>query len=69
VGATGQFESFRRVVLADPALQARLRSIPDWPTFVAAAVDAAVDRGIGLTEADILAARAEAWQSWLERWI
>jgi hypothetical protein len=69
VGATGQFESFRRAVLADPALQARLRSIPDWPTFVAAAVDAAVDRGIGLTEADILAARAEAWQSWLERWI
>ena len=67
--ATGQFESFRRVVLADPALQDRLRSIPDWPTFVAAAVDAAAERGIGLTEADILAARTEAWQSWLERWI
>jgi hypothetical protein len=69
VGATGQFESFRRVVLADPALQARLRAIPDWPTFVAAAVDAAVERGIGLTEADILGARTEARRSWLERWI
>jgi hypothetical protein len=66
---TKPFESFRRVVLGDPELQARLRSIPDWPGFVLAAVEVAAERGIALTESDVLAARDESRRSWLEQWL
>jgi hypothetical protein len=57
------------VVLDDPALQARLRSISEWSAFVAAAVDAAAEHGIALTETDVLAARDESRRAWLERWL
>jgi len=63
------FEAFRRLVLAEPALQARLRSIREWPPFVDAVVDTAAQYGITLTEADVLAARDASRRSWLERWI
>jgi hypothetical protein len=63
------FDSFRRLVLADRELEAHLRSIPEWPTFIAAALDAAARHGIVLSEADVLAARDAARRSWLERWI
>ena len=68
-GPAGQFEEFRRAVFADPDLQQRLRSIPDWPAFVEVSVEAAAERGIALTDDDLLAARDESWRSWLERWI
>ena len=67
--STGQFERFRAVVFADPELQVRLRSIPEWPAFVAAAVDAAAELGVELTAADVVAARHESSRSWLERWV
>ena len=69
VGSIEQFERFRRVVLADPELQARLRSIEDWPAFVDATVAAAADHGVALTPEAVLAARDECRRSWLERWV
>jgi hypothetical protein len=56
-------------VLEDPALERRLQSIPEWPAFVATAIDAAAERGVALTEADLLAARNQARRAWLERWV
>jgi len=64
-----RFSDFRRIVLGDPALQEQLRSIPDWPGFVEAAIGAASARGIALSEEDVLAARRDARRSWLERWV
>jgi hypothetical protein len=69
MGSLEQFECFRRIVLADPALERRLRSIPDWPSFVDEAVDAAAEHDLALTEADLSAAREQAKRSWLERWV
>jgi hypothetical protein len=69
VDALERFEAFRRRVLADPALQERLRSIPDWPAFAAAAVDAAAALGLTLTVDDVRAARHEAGRTWLARWV
>jgi hypothetical protein len=63
------FERFREIVLADPALEQRLKSIPDWTSFVEAALGAAAERGVALTEADLRAARDQARRSWLERWV
>jgi hypothetical protein len=57
MGSLEQFESFRRIVLFDPALERRLRSIPDWPSFVAEAVDAAAEQDLALTEADLSGVR------------
>lgn len=64
-----QFARFRRIVLADPALERRLRSISDWPSFVEETVGAAAEYGLALSEADVLAARQEAKRSWLDRWV
>jgi hypothetical protein len=64
-----EFARFRRIVLADPALERRLQSISDWPSFVEEAVGAAAERGLALTEADVRAARDEARRSWLQRWV
>jgi hypothetical protein len=69
VESTEPFERFRRAVFAEPGLQLRLRSIPDWPGFVAATVAAAAERGIELTADEVLAARRASRRSWLERWV
>jgi hypothetical protein len=69
VDALDRFDAFRRRVLADPVLQERLRSIPDWPSFAAAAVDAAGALGLTLTVDDVRAAREAAARTWLERWV
>ncbi|MDX6410858.1 MAG: hypothetical protein QOE91_374 [Gaiellaceae bacterium] len=69
VGSSEEFERFRRVVLQEPELQARLRSLHDWPAFVDAAVGAAAERGIAITPETVLAARNESRRSWLERWV
>ena len=69
MGSTEEFERFRRVVWADPELQAQLRSIRDWPAFVVAAVDAAAGRGVSLTAEDVQSARKESTRSWRERWV
>ncbi len=55
--------------MADPELQAELRSIPDWPGFVRAAVEAATRHGIEITEEAVMVARHESLRSWRERWV
>ena len=69
MGSLDRFARFRQIVLADSALERRLQSIPEWPSFVAEAITAAAERGVALTEADVLAARDQARRSWLERWV
>lgn len=64
-----QFARFRGLVLSDPSLEQRLRTIPDWPSFTREAVRAAEEHGLALTEQDVRAARAEALRSWRERWV
>jgi hypothetical protein len=69
MGSNDRFARFREMVLADPALEQRLQSIPDWPSFVSEAIAAAGEHDVALTEADLLAARDQARRSWLERWV
>jgi hypothetical protein len=69
VESAGDFESFRRLVLADPELQARLRSFTEWPAFVGAVVDAAAEHGIALTAGDVLAARDVSRRARLSEWV
>lgn len=64
-----EFARFRRIVLDDPALQARLREIRSWPAFVEASIAAAAECGLTLSADDIADARAAATASWLERWV
>ena len=68
MGRVEPFESFYGAVFAEPDLQAKLRAIPDWASFVAAAVDAAAERGIALTADAVLAARRESRSEWLAQW-
>jgi hypothetical protein len=63
------FERFRRAVFADREVQVRLRSVSEWPAFVDAALAAADECGVELTEGDLAAARDEARRSWRERWV
>jgi hypothetical protein len=69
MGAGDRFDEFRRHVLADAALQERLRAIPDWPSFAAAAVEEAGTLGLALTVDDVHAARAAATRAWFARWV
>jgi hypothetical protein len=69
MGSPDRFADFRRLVLDDAALQARLRSIPAWPAFVETAVQAAAEHGVPLTAEDVLNAGLAAQRSWLERWV
>jgi hypothetical protein len=69
VGPNDRFEHLSKAVLADPELQARLRSLRDWPEFVAATLDAATERGLSLTGEDLEAARIARRRTWLERWV
>jgi hypothetical protein len=69
VDARDPFDEFRRRVLADAALQERLRSISDWPSFAAAAVEMAGTLGLTLTADDVRAARESATRAWFARWV
>ncbi len=69
VGSRGEFERFHRLVMDDSELQVELRSIPNWPAFVAAALEAAARHGIELTEEAVTAARKESLRTWRERWV
>jgi hypothetical protein len=69
VGSPDRFADFRRLVLDDPALQERLRSVPAWPAFAEIAVEEAAERGVPLTAEDVLAAREAALRTWLDRWV
>jgi hypothetical protein len=61
------FEHCRRLVLEDPALERRLREIPDWPAFTSALVELAAEHGMELTPDEIDAQRGPALLAWLAR--
>jgi GNAT superfamily N-acetyltransferase len=62
------FDAFRRTVLADPNLQARLRSTgPD--EFPDAVVKLGGELGYPLDSSDVKNARQEAQTAWLSRWL
>jgi hypothetical protein len=69
VGSREEFERFYHLVMADSQLQVELRSIPDWPAFVAAALVAAARHGLELTEEAVTAARKESLRTWRGRWV
>jgi hypothetical protein len=64
-----QLDSFRELVLADVALQARLRWVTDTGAFVVEVERLAARHGFVVEAADVESAMRQARQSWLERWI
>jgi hypothetical protein len=69
MGPLDRFARFRCLVLADPVLEERLRSLPDWPSFVEAALQAAAEHDLSLDAGDLHAAGGEARRAWRERWV
>jgi hypothetical protein len=62
-------ERFRGLVLADRALQGRLRAAAGWEPFLALAVRLGAEHGCRFTAATVEAALRRQRQAWLERWI
>jgi hypothetical protein len=65
--AKSSLDLFRQAILSDESLQAQLREIAGWPSFVAAALRLAADRGLAITAADLEAAAREGRRVWMER--
>jgi hypothetical protein len=59
----------RELVLADPALQERLRVTIDKADFTNAVVSLAEEQGLVLTEDDVVEAMRTGRKMWIERWI
>lgn len=62
-------EELRRLVLADPDLQAQLLAIPERAPFVAAAVDLARTHGLAVMARDIDAAMTAAHRRLRGQWV
>jgi ribosomal protein S18 acetylase RimI-like enzyme len=62
------FNAFRVAVLANPELQARLRSVGRYE-FAAAVVGLGAELGYTLDSLDVENARQDARMAWLSRWI
>jgi hypothetical protein len=62
------FDRFRRVVLEDRALQARLRQAPEWDDFLARAIELA-EGGARLSQAEVRRLMGESRRAWLQRWV
>ena len=58
------FERFRRVVLEDRDLQARLRQVPEWDELLARLIE----MGEGGAE-EVRRALRESRSAWLQRWV
>lgn len=63
------FESFRRLVLADSGLQRDLRDVTQLEAFVARLLSLARERGLTVEADDVEAALQNSRREWLERWI
>jgi hypothetical protein len=59
----------RELVLADPELRERLRSIIDKADFTNAVLSLAEEKGLVLTEDDVGDAMRMGRKAWIERWI
>lgn len=68
-GVESSFETFRKHVLAEPALQAQLRDITDQSAFITRATELGQERGLDFTTTDVEAALLAARKAWTERWI
>lgn len=62
------FERFRRVVLEDRALQARLRQLPEWEELLPRLI-ALSEEGARLGGEEIRRALGESRRAWLQRWV
>ena len=60
-------EEFRSVVLGDPAMQQALDAVPEDGEFAALASRLARERGIELSDSDLLLALSHARRTWLLR--
>lgn len=63
------FESFRRLVLADSGLQRELRDVTQLEAFVARLLSLARERGLTVAAEDVETAIRNSRREWLERWI
>ncbi len=66
--AAAGFERFRRIVLEDRALQARLRQVPEWDELLARLIELG-EGGMGVGGEEIRRARRESRRAWLQRWV
>ena len=64
-----QLEAFRRLVLASPDLQLRLRAEADLHDFVPLVVDLGVAHGFAFSDDDVREAMIDLRRAWLERWV
>lgn len=65
--ADAPFDALRRLVLADETLRRELRACSDWPSFVAAALRLAAERGLAVSPAELEAAARDGRRAWMER--
>jgi predicted ribosomally synthesized peptide with nif11-like leader len=63
------FETFRRVVLGNPALQERLRAVSDREAFRLLTVQIGNELGFDFTTEDVESALKDGQRAWIERWI
>jgi Nif11 domain len=63
------FESFRRLVLADSALQRELQEVTHQEDFVVRFLSLARERGLAVEADDVETALRNSRREWLERWI
>lgn len=68
-GVASALETFRALVLADPALERDLRATSDRQSFVALAATRAQARDCPLGAAEIEAALDAAARDWMLRWL
>lgn len=66
--AAGGFDRFRRVVLEDRALQARLRQVPEWDDFLAHLIELGEGEA-RLGRDEVRRALRESRRTWLQRWV
>lgn len=64
------FQQFRTAVLAEPSLQARLRSHPaGGDDFIGRVVELGAEQGFTFTRDDVGDALGDARREWMERWV
>lgn len=68
-GSQGAFDLFRKAVLKDRALQARLRSELDDTAFGIFVKQVGAECGYEFTEDDVRAALQASRRAWMERWL
>lgn len=66
--AAADFDRFRRVVLEDRALQARLRQLPEWDEVLARLIELG-ESGVRVGGEEIRRALGESRRAWLQRWV